>query len=75
MQATYQMHLKCKDDSNYRTVDAEQKEQEKSQASIRRKVTPKENDLETALEKETTYPTSSKQWGDIRSIAWSDAKV
>ena len=57
-------HLKCKHDSEYRTVDEERKEQEKSHAS-KRKAIPKQMTLQTALERGTTYPTSSKCWGDI----------
>ena len=65
-------HLKCKHDSEHRTVDAEKKEQEKSQAS-KRKATPKQMTLHTALERRTTYPTSFETvGGHNRNIAWND---
>ena len=68
-------HLRCKHDSEYRTVDAEKMEQERSQAS-KRKATPKQMTMQTALEKGTTYPTSSKRWGDItKKLVGMIAKV
>ena len=68
-------HLKCKHDSEYKTVDAEKKEQEKSQAN-KRKATPKQMTMQSALGRGTTYPTSSKRWGDItESLIGMIAKV
>ncbi|CAB4036879.1 zinc finger BED domain-containing 1-like [Paramuricea clavata] len=57
-------HLKCKHNSEYKTVDAEKKEQEKSQVN-KRKATPKQMTMQSALGRGTTYPISSKRWGDI----------
>jgi hypothetical protein len=48
-------------------VDAEKKEQEKSLAN-KRKATPKQMTMQTALERGTMYPSSSKRWGDITEL-------